>query len=266
MKKLLLLSGFIFLALALAGQSRWAFGLNVAGGYSGKADLQEQTYPDDQFGDYYTKSEIKRQPSLGVGIWTEYLLSHRFGLRLGVDYNRWRTFSESEYISYNVEDVILSYSRDRYYEQQNQLSLPLEGKLYFGKPDHRVRFFVKTGVQADYLLSQTYIVNNFYGGLGQTEIYENNYGEKIDLDAEWMDIKRWQLRLTGGLGVTMDRATLSLQRSWGFQKVESYTNYPYYGCCGFGGLCNCVGPSYYGGGRYDQQLRQTSVRFSYRLF
>lgn len=46
MKKIALLTSFILLGLALAGQSRWAFGLELTGGYGGRANLQEQTYPN----------------------------------------------------------------------------------------------------------------------------------------------------------------------------------------------------------------------------
>lgn len=264
MKKFLLLSAFFVLAIALSGQSRWAFGLDVEGGYSGQPDLQEQTYLDDTFGDYYFKNEVRRQPGFSGGVWTEYLLSQRFGLRLGVNYSQWRNFSESESKYYNTEDVMTSYSRERYYQQQNQLRIPLETNFYFGKPDSRTRFFLKAGVQAGYLLAQTNTVNSLYGNSGQPA-YEYSYEEEIDLNDEWLDIKRWQTSFIGGFGVTMDRVTLSLQKTWGLSKQEDFYGYPYGGCCGFGiGFCDCLLP--YPTGAYTKPIQQTTLRFAYAIW
>lgn len=265
MKKIILLSAFVVMAIALSGQSRWAFGLDVEAGYSGQADLQEQTYYDDTFGDYYYKTEVRRQPGFSGGVWTEFLLSHRFSLRLGVNYSQWRNFSESESISYNTEDVMISYNRERYYQKQSQLRIPLETHFYFGKPDSRTRFFLKSGIQAGYLLSQNNMVNSYYGAAGQPDSYGYSYGEKVDLSAEWLDVKRWQTSFIGGLGVTIDRATLSLQKSWGLNKKDDYYygGYPYGGCCGFG-LCDCYLPHY---GSYGiRQLEQTTLRFAYTIW
>jgi len=254
------------LAIALSGQSRWTFGLDVEGGYSGQADLEEHTYLDDTFGDYYYKTEVRRQPGFSGGVWTEFLLSQRFGLRLGVNYSQWRDFSEIESISYNTEDVMAAYSRDRFYQKQSQLRIPLETHFYFGKPNSRARFFLKAGVQAGYLLAQTNTVNNFYGGAGQPESYDYTYEEKIDFDDEWLEIKRWQTSFIGGFGVTMDRVTLSIQRTWGLSKKEDDYGYPYGGCCGFGGfgLCDCYLP--YPTTSFVKQLQQTTLRFAYAIW
>lgn len=266
MKKIILLSAFIVMAIALSGQSRWAFGLDVEAGYSGQADLQEQTYYDDTFGDYYYKNEVRRQPGFSGGAWAEFLLSHRFSLRLGVNYSQWRDFSESESISYNTEDVMVSYSRERYYQKQSQLRIPLETHFYFGKQDSRTRFFLKSGIQAGYLLSLSNIGNSYYGTAGQPDSYDYTYGEDVDLSAEWLDIKRWQTSFIGGLGITRDRATLSLQRTWGLSKKDNYYGYPYNNCCGFGfGLCDCYLPSSYYSPGISRQIQQTTLRFAYRL-
>ncbi len=261
MKKLILLSAFFVLAIALSGQSRWAFGLDVEGGYSGQYDLEEQTYSENTFGDYYYKTEVKRQPGFSGGAWTEFLLSNRFSLRLGVNYSQWQNLTESESISYNTEDLMVAYNRDRAYQNQSQLRIPLETNFYFGKPDSRTRFFIKTGVQAAYLLSHDNILNSFYGSVGQPD-YQYTYGEEIDLSSEWSDIKRWQTSLIGGLGVTMDHVTLSLQRTWGFGQKEDYYGYPGYGCCGYG-LCDCYLPYYVPSS--IKQIRQTTLRFAYRI-
>lgn len=265
MKKILLLSAFFVLAIALSGQSRWAFGLDVEGGYSGQADLQEQTYEDNTFGDYYYKTETRRQPGFSGGVWTTFLLSKRFGLRLGVNYSQWRDFLESESISYSTEDAMVAYNRERYYQKQNQLRIPLETQFYFGKPNSRTRFFLTAGVQASYLLAQTNAWNSYYGAAGQPEAYNYSYEEKIDLTDEWLEIKRWQTSFIGGIGVTMDRATLSLQKTWSLSKREDFHGYPYVGCCGGGiGFCDCLLP--YPNTSSIKQLQQTTLRFAYAIW
>lgn len=264
MKKLLLLSVFILTVVALPGQSRWAFGLQVEGGYSGEADLQEQTYPNPQFGDYYTKSELKRQPGAGGGLWTEYLFSHHFGLRLGVNYSHWRASSENESISYNTEDRMVAYGREIYAKRQRQLNIPLEGKFYFGNAKHRVRLFIKAGLQASYLLSEVNVFESYYGASAQSETYEYVYGEILDFNAKWLDVKRWDTSILGGLGVSMDRATLSLQKSWGINKKMPHYASLHDNCFGFG-LYNSSRP-YYVGDCVVRNLQQASLRFSYRLF
>lgn len=263
MKKTILLSVFVAMAMTLSAQSRWAFGLDVEGGYSGKADLHEETYEDDTFGDYYYKNQVRRQPGFSGGVWTEFLLSQRLGLRLGVNYSQWRDFSETEGISYNTEDIMIAYSRDRYYQKQSQLRIPLETNFYFGKPTDRARFFLKAGVQATYLLAQTNTVNNYYGAVGQSESYDYSYAEEVDLTAEWLNIKRWQTSFIGGFGFTMERVTLSLQKTWGLGKKENYYGYPG-GCCGFGGFCDCYLPYYYPSA--IKPLQQTTLRFAYAIW
>jgi hypothetical protein len=197
---------------------------------------------------------------MSAGIWTEYLLSHRFGLRLGMNYAKLGVFSEIEGTYYNAANVITNFSQNRLDIRQSQWRIPLEGKLYFGPSDRRVRSFVSLGAQTSYLISQT-MVNSTYQGNTGFETYENSFVSEADLDNEYADIQRWQISPVTGIGITGDRFTLSLQRTWGAKQDE----YNVYG----GGLCNCAlcdcaFPS--NGIQGIRQLQLTSFRFAYRLF
>lgn len=261
MKKLLLFVSFICLGLALSAQSRWAFGLEAEGGYGGRADLYEETFPSPQVGDFYTRSELKPQLGWSAGVWTEFLVNHRLGLRLSANYGNWNLFSELENISYNTGGIMTTYGRNSYYQEQSQLRIPLEGKLYFGPADRRTRFFVKAGIQASYLVSEVNITNYYYGAMGQAEAYKESYAQRVDLSSEWGGIKRWQTAFIGGLGMTIDRAKISLQRVWTLSEKGSYG---FGGCCGFG-FCDCFAPSP-SVGRLTRQIEQTSLKFSYLIF
>lgn len=264
MKRILLLSGLILLGTIVSAQSRWAFGFELEGGLSGERELEQEYYSDRPgLGDYGYNLERRRQPSMSAGVWTEFLLSQRFGLRLGVNYARMGTFLENESIDYNTSGDVAYYNRERSNLQQSQLRIPLEGKLYFGSADNSWRPFISLGAQATYLLAQVDTRETLGGGFGQGEAYEWVYREEFDFNATYYDISRWQVAVVSGLGVTTDRFSLSLQRSWGVSGDKSCgSNLDYY-YCGFGTIGSYL-PYHSGNG--VPQLRFTSLRFAYRLF
>jgi hypothetical protein len=261
MNRILLLSGLILLGTIVSAQSRWAFGMDIEGGVSGNKEVTDDSYLDSAFGTYNYRTAILRRPGMSAGIWTEYLLSQRFGLRLGVNYARMGTFLENENVNYNTSGGVAYYSRERSDLQQSQLRIPLEGKLYFGAADNSWRPFISLGAQATYLLAQVNTRESLGGGLGQGEVYEAFYGEKFDFTNTYYDISRWQVAVVSGLGVTTDRFSLSLQRSWGISRDKDCESDFYY--CGFGTI-NAYLPYHSGNG--VPQLRFTSLRFAYRLF
>ena len=271
MKKLVLL--FFALAFyttifsqaeATTPQSRFSFGLSLEAGYSGVSNTTDDFYPNE-LGDYNHITIQGRRPGYAGGVWGAYQLNNRWLLQLGVNYGQWHAFGSTIGESFNTEDILVNYSRERFMLRQNLLRIPLEGRFFFGKSTDRVRPFLQLGVQASYLTKQTNFVNSLYGGIGQ-ETYEHTYASEPDLNSEWRDIRRWQWSLIGGFGIQMDRISLSIQRNWGFGDSayggdDIYRWYPDY--CGFGNYVDAIFPVCEDGIR---QLQQTSLRFSYQLF
>lgn len=97
------------------------------------------------------------------------------------------------------------------------------------------------------------------GGGNRLESYEHTHTQHIDLSADWIDDSRWQAAAIAGFGLTIDRATISLQRSWSLSNIieGGGSDLFIFGCILCGG----------GYGNYpDGHLQQTSLRFAYRLF
>lgn len=272
MKKLLLSAallcfGTLLLAQDEVGQefSRFSFGLSVDAGYSGASNLQDNYYPSE-FGDYRHVTRQAHRPGYSLGVWGSYQLGHRWDLQLGVNYGQWNAFASIEGEGFSTEGIMNSYSSDRYEIRQDLLRIPLQGRFLFGRVEHRARPFIQLGVQTAYLLRQTNFVHSYFGAMGQ-ETVEQAYATEANLKSEWIEMGRWQWSMLGGVGVQMNRISLSIQRNWtfiqdGYGGGDIYRFYPDY--CGFGDFIgNVFYPVCYRGVR---QLRQTSLRFSYLLF
>lgn len=271
MKKLLLSVLFLSAAALLLAQSeatqqtsRFSFGLALEAGYSGTSDLQDNYYPSE-FGDYRHISRRSHRPGYSLGAWGSYQLGRRWDIQLGLNYGQWNAFASVEGEGFSTEGIMNSYSRERFEIRQNLLRIPLEGRFLFGRADHRARPFIQLGVQTAYLMKQTSFAHSYYGSIGQ-ETFEQIWATEADLNPEWIDVRRWQWSMIGGVGVQMNRVSLSIQRNWTFAETygsgDIYRYYPEY--CGFGDF---IGNSFYPVCHHGlRQLRQTSLRFSYLLF
>ncbi|MGH1433190.1 MAG: outer membrane beta-barrel protein [Lewinella sp.] len=262
MKRPILLFFLVVLTTALSAQHRWAFGLELEGGYSGRSDLYEETFPGSSFagGDAYNRIEEKRYPGAGLGVWGSYLLTHHLEFQLGLNYGQWSTHVEFESIDHNLQGVIRSFSHTDYYQQQRQMRIPLLAKWYFGSPNRSTRIFLTGGLHFVHLLQQTNTIDNFVDAAGLDETFEETIAEEVDLKSDWLGVDPWQTSFVAGAGFAIDRASFSIEHTWG---EDRSANYPY-GC--FGGVfANCVRIFEIERNRV-KRLEQTSIHFRYRLF
>ncbi|MEL7423276.1 MAG: porin family protein [Bacteroidota bacterium] len=268
MKKLLLCLGMAFPMLMLSAQdaalsktSRFSFYLSVEAGYSGvKSEVKDGSTTMFGYDENLTSEEVR--PGYAVGMSGAYQLGRHWDLELGLNFGAWRAYGKGEYTIYDLTGLAVQFSRERHTVRQDLLRIPLQMRFYFGRPERRARFFISFGGQAAYITGQNNFSHSIYGTLGQ-EPNENFYSFSGDLAAEYYEIQRWQWSLLGGIGVQMDRASLSIQRTWALGNTYEgeYTLLRYYpDFCGEHGQDNIFCD-------YSaNQFRQTSLRFTYRLF
>ncbi len=247
--------------------SRFSFGASVEAGYSGIRDHISDEYFNTFGRSVYATTE-ERRPGYALGLWGTYWLSPSWDIELGVNFGSWRAHAQAESESYNTFEILTFYSRERYWIQQDLLRIPLQMRLHLGPATNRIRPFIALGAQAAYITRQTNFSRRYFSGTGQ-EAAEYTYSSTADLNADWVDVRRWQWSILGGIGIQMDRVSLSIQRNWPFTNTyqDSYRLFRYYPdfCSGdFGG--NSVGDSFLFCDYRINQLRQTSLRFEYRIF
>lgn len=246
----------------LLAQSNWSFGAAIHAGFSGTSEDHRDFYPNPDFGDYESINSNKLQPSMGAGLWVERRLGEHWGLMTGIDYLASRTFSRFESISYTLEGAMNYYSREDNSRQQQQLQIPLEVHFYFGKKSNNWRPFISAGMQAQYLLKEKSILENFYGTSGQPNT-EYLRTQELDFDSEYLDYPRAQFGMNLGLGIASERMSLTLRRS---QSTGGKASYLGCNCAYCDGIFyyDCYYPTYNDDRQF--QLAQTSLRFEYRLF
>lgn len=261
MKRLLtFLSLSVFAGYIFCQSANWSYGLNVQAGYSGKTEMTNLYYANEQSGDYSFVSKSKIQPSAGVGIWLENQVAKRWGLYLGIDYLQLNTYTRSETTSYNLQQRAISYGRDESGVNQQQLQAPLKIRFYFGQSNYRWRLFISGGLQAQYLLRHTNFYNRYDGVIGFPDSEQNTI-EAVDFNHPAFEYKRLQFGLSSGLGIHTYRFRFSVQRSW---SVGNYrTEFSDLRCGNALGAFGCFGPAIVG--KSEKLLQQTSLRVQYRL-
>ena len=266
MKKLLLsfvLSMIVCLLFAQRTETtvgpRFSFGVSLEAGYSGEKDFHEEEYFDGS-----EILELRRGPGYSAGLWMVYHISPRWDFELGGNLGAWRAYAQKESNYYGPGEMLVRTAQQRYVLQQELLRIPLQTRFYFGQPEHLFQPFITVGLQAVHISKQTNDAHYYSGAIGQPST-ESFYSIPVNLDGYWVDVERWQSSVIGGIGVRMDRASLSIQRNRPFSgasaehsKISGY--YP--DICSdhpegvFITTCN-----------YDvRQLMQTSLRFTYRIF
>ncbi|MEO0727934.1 MAG: outer membrane beta-barrel protein [Bacteroidota bacterium] len=274
MKRLFYSLVLLFLATIVSAQSadvpqvsRFSFGASLEAGYSGVKDY----IADDNSGPFgrsvYGTTE-ERRPSYALGLWGTYWLSPRWDIELGINFGTWRAFAEAESESYNPLGIMTFYGLERYWLDQDLLRIPLQMRLHLGQPTNRIRPFIALGTQAAYITQQTNHGRRFYGGTG-SEPTEYAFTSTANLNADWVDIRRWQWSLLGGIGIQMDRISLSIQRNFPLTNTyqDDYRLYRYYpDMCSGDFIGNTPGDSFLFCDYRVNQLRQTSLRFEYRIF
>lgn len=258
MKKLLLCTCLFIFSISLGAQNRWAISLNVNGGYTGEASLDRHDRSTTQ-SNGTTRIIHKRQPSAGLGVGLEYLVSQRMSIRLGVDYSNTKAFERGEFYTTNSENFVDWYQDDKYSSQQTLLRIPLTGQFLFGQPKSHFRPFLKLGLEGSYLLTQQLTHESLSGRLGE-ETLRGLYIDNINLQEEKLDYQRWQFPVIGGVGVSINRVSLSIERNWFVKDQRAIVDDQNFNC-GLG-IFGCFQPHPFAS---TQQLQTTYFKFAYRL-
>ncbi|MEO0878051.1 MAG: hypothetical protein AAFY48_25900, partial [Bacteroidota bacterium] len=149
---------------------------------------------------------------------------------------------------------------------QDLLRIPLQMRHYLGKPTNRVRPFIAFGTQLAYLSRQDNFRHNYYTAPGQDPT-ENEFSSTADLAADWVEVKRWQWSVLGGIGVQLHRVSLSIHQNWPFTNLlqnDSRLDRYYPTLCP--STVNSPGEVPTSCINQVNHFRQTSLRFQYRIF
>ncbi|MEO0727935.1 MAG: outer membrane beta-barrel protein [Bacteroidota bacterium] len=210
--------------------------------------------------EYRTIEEVR--PGYALGIWGIYNLGAHWDFELGLNFGAWRAYGERKLNRDNLMGLAINYRRERYWVQQDLVRIPMQMRFYFGRPERRTRLFIALGGQAAYIAGQDNVSYKYDGALGRDPV-EDLFSSTANLRANYYDGQRWQWSLLGGIGIQMDRASLSVQRNWELHNTyEGYFTLLRY----YPDRCTTNVRDTVFCGFSAKQFRQTSLRFDYRLF
>jgi len=148
---LFVLLAFFLIVNSIQCQSKWTWGIQVEMGLSGK---KEETIRSSTRGgtEFTTISSYNTRPAIGGGLWINYQLFNRLGLRSGLQYTNTgdqSSFSSSSKLA--SAKVPAVYSSSSYSLRIQRLQLPLIVEFRFAK----VKFNPRIG--AGFLFSKDFI-------------------------------------------------------------------------------------------------------------
>lgn len=245
--------------------SRFLYGFSVEGGYSGYTELSK-VEDTNMVGPWTFAQSQKRRPGFAFGLWVGYRLNDWSELFGEVNYGSWRSFAAEAFEIHNFTGDLINYSLDRYESAQHLLRIPIQTHIYLSHSQSGVRPFLSVGIQAAYMTALRQSLHHQSWDPAQEPII-GSLSKRIPLGSDLVDLHRWQWSAIGGIGIQLNRARLSIQRNWAF------TNVPYEAKAYFQNIprhCrtnillddySLVSCNY----RLNQ-LQQTSLHFSYRIF
>lgn len=265
MKKLTLLLGFGCFCVLLNAQSRWSFGLQLAGGLNGKADLQENYYNDSALGTSYGSNEEFRSPNMAFGWWTEFAISKRWSVRTGGEYqliNQHSRTISTYHLASGAQDF---YSRNNNQLQEEWINIPLTFQYYFNDGRNATwRPFVQLGVRGGFLNKQSNIADQIWtDAAGDT--YPSAYEHENELDSEWYPFKRWNMSAQIGAGIQLGRSELSIVYLGNFRRPSQQVDYYLWNNAYFCDVGDCYYP-YFENNQRHRMPGSLRLNFQYRIF
>ena len=258
MNRFLLLSILLTLALSVMAQATWSLELEAYAGLSGTNEGENTFGMVSSTVAFEHDWQENLYLSRGAGVVIGYRLSHDWELQAGLAFRQLGTLANLSYREYSVETPQQTNQSTEFRLSQRQFAPSISARYFFLDEHSRVQPFLSFGGQAARLLNFS-----LSSRMVEERVVQRNNDvfarEEVTTGNETQQTTNWNFNWFTAIGLRWNRFSVRLQYDW-----EAFPQTSLFSVDQVGYPHRCYSCQLSERAQLPQ-LRQTSLRFSYRF-